>query len=146
MKQLETHRSRWSCLEPAETMAVNLPGTLGAYKFVDGMFSAVTGEQRTSLHFIPLPPASGGITQKKWSIDNFPMPIDCYTTDPSSDLLIVYEDQSSEHSRYVVSLQPGRTRGWLILCRQDSSSHPSRLRRGGTSKSCFANYRTPGGR
>ena len=98
-KQLESHGSRWSCLEPAEEMPVDLFGALGAYELMGGVFSTVTGEERKSLRFIRLPSVSRGITQKEWRIDDFPMPIDCYATDPSSDLLIVYEDQSSTHSR-----------------------------------------------
>ena len=99
MNQLRTSWSGWSSLEPAARTVVNLPGTLGVSKLVGGVFSIVTGEQGTNLRFIRLPSASRGITQKEWTIDDFPMPIDCYATDPSSDLLIVYEDQSSTHSR-----------------------------------------------
>ena len=101
MKQLQTHWSRWSRLESAEEQpaVVSLPGTPGLRNLVGGVFSAVTGEERTSLHFIRLPSSSRGIVQEKWIINNFPMPIDCYAIDPSSDLLIVYEDQSGEHSR-----------------------------------------------
>ena len=95
MAQLQTHWSRWSCLESAERTDVTLSGTLGAYEFMGGVFSTVTGEERRSMHFIRLPSASRGITQKEWTVDGFPMPIDCYATDPSSDLLIVYEDQSA---------------------------------------------------
>ena len=99
MEQLETHRSRWSCLKQAETTVVDVPGTPGLSNLVGGVFSVVTGEQRTSLHFIRLPSSSRGIAQEEWIINDFQMPIECYATDPSSDLLIVYEDQSSEHSR-----------------------------------------------
>ena len=99
MKQLETHRSRWSHLERAEKIDIDVPGTPGLSNLVGGVFSVVTGEQRTSLHFIRLPSSSRGIAQEEWIIDDLQMPIDYYTTDPSSDLLIVYEDQSSEHSR-----------------------------------------------
>ena len=154
-EQVEAQWSRWSRLQPAETTTVNLCGTLGANEFVGGVFSTVVGEKSTSLRFIRLPSSSRGIAQEEWTLNNLPMPINGYTTDPTSDLLIVYEDQStstdtestSEVPQYVVShTRPGRTWGRLILYRQDSPPHPSRLRREGTSKSCFANYRTPGGR
>ena len=74
---------------------VGLVGALGAYELMGGVFSTVTGEERTNLRFIRLPSASRGITQDEWRIDDFPMPILCYATDPSADLLIVYEDQSA---------------------------------------------------
>ena len=95
LEQLEAHGLRWGCLEPAEEKPVGLVGALGAYELMGGVFSTVTGEERTSLRFIRLPSASRGITQKEWRIDDFPMPIVCYATDPSADLLIVYEDQSA---------------------------------------------------
>ena len=86
---------------------MKLSGTLGANEFVGGVFSTVVGEKRTSLHFIRLPSVSRGITQEEWTLNNLQMPIDGYTTDPSSDVLIVYEDQRVTHSRYVIPLQPG---------------------------------------
>lgn len=97
--QLQTHWSRWSRLDPAERTVVKLSGTLGANEFVGGVFSTVVGEQRTSLHFIRLPSVSRGITQEEWTLDDLQMPIDGYTTDPSSDVLIVYEDQKIARSR-----------------------------------------------
>jgi hypothetical protein len=99
MDRLRVSWSHWSRLEPAERTVVNLFGTLGVGKLVGGVFSIVTGKERTGLHFIRLPSVSRRITQKEWRIDDFSMPIDCYATDPSSDLLIVYEDQGSTHSR-----------------------------------------------
>ena len=146
MDQLRTSWSRWSRLEPTERTVVNLSGTLGVSKLVGGVFSIVTGEKQTSLRFIRLPSASRGITQKEWIINNFSMPIGCYAIDPSSDLLVVYEDQISTHYRLVVSLQLGRDRGRLIPCLQDSSPRPPRLQREGPSKSGYANYRAPDGR
>lgn len=109
--QLQTYWSRWSRLEPAERTVVKLSGVLGANEFVGGVFSTVVGEQRTSLHFIRLPSVSRGITQEEWTLDNLQIPVDGYTTDPSSDVLIVYEDQRIAHSRYVLSLQLGNNRG-----------------------------------
>lgn len=97
--QLDTYWSRWSRLEPAERTVVKLCGTLGANEFVGGVFSTVVGEQRTSLHFIRLPSISRGIMQEEWTLDDLQMPVDGYTTDPSSDVLIVYEDQRIAHSR-----------------------------------------------
>jgi len=97
--QLQTYWSRWSRLEPAETTVVKLSGALGANEFVGGVFSTVVGEQRNMLHFIRLPSVSRGITQEEWTLGNLQMSIDGYTTDPSSDVLIVYEDQSFSHSR-----------------------------------------------
>ena len=38
----------------------------------------------------------------EWTLDDLQMPTDSYTTDPSSDVLIVCEDQSNTHSRYMV--------------------------------------------
>ena len=99
MDQLRTHWSRWSLLEPAETTVVNVSGTPGLRNLVGGVFSVVTGEQRKSLHFIRLPSSSRGIIQEEWIIDNFPVPIVCYAIDPSSDLLIVHEDQRDTNSR-----------------------------------------------
>jgi len=97
--QLRTHLSRWSRLEPAEITVVKLPGPLGDHKILGGVFSMVVGEQLTRLHFIRLPSASRGITQEEWALDNLHIPIDGYVTDPSSDVLIVYQDQSTAHSR-----------------------------------------------
>ena len=97
--QLHAYWSRWSRLEPAERTVVKLSGALGANEFVGGVFSTVVGEQRTSLHFIRLPSVSRGIMQEEWTLDDLEIPIDGYTTDPSSDVLIVYEDQRSAHSR-----------------------------------------------
>lgn len=91
--QLHTYWSRWSRLEPAERTFVKLSGTLGANEFVGGVFSTVVGEERTSLHFIRLPSVSRGITQEEWTLHDIQAPIDGYTTDPSSDVLIVFEDQ-----------------------------------------------------
>jgi len=97
--QLETYWSRWSRLEPAERTVVKLSGNLGANEFVGGVFSTVVGEQRTSLYFLRLPSVSRGITQEEWTLHNLQMPVDGYTTDPSSDVLIVYEDQRTAYSR-----------------------------------------------
>lgn len=97
--QLIAHCSRWSRLEPAETTVVKLFEPLGDYKLLGGVFSIVVGEQRTRLRFIRLPSVSRGITQEEWALDNLQISIDGYTTDPSSDVLIVYQDQSITHSR-----------------------------------------------
>ena len=97
--QLQSYWSRWTRLEPAERATVNLCGTLGANEFVGGVFSTVVGEQRTSLHFIRLPSISRGIAQEEWTLNNLPIPINDHTTDPASDLLIVYEDQISAHNQ-----------------------------------------------
>ena len=105
--QLQTYWSRWSRLEPAEKTVVKLSGTLGANEFVGGVFSTVVGEQRKCLHFIRLPSVSREITQEEWTLHDLQMPIDGYTTDPSSDVLIVYEDQVIAHSRQANSLQLG---------------------------------------
>ena len=99
LDQLHAYWSRWSRLEPAERTVVKLSGTLGSNYFTGGVFSTVVGEQRTKLHFIRLPSISRGITQEEWTLENLQMPIDAYITDPSSDVLIVYEDQSIAHSR-----------------------------------------------
>lgn len=103
--QLRTHWSRWNRLEPAEKTVVKLSGVLGANEFVGGVFSTVVGEQRTSLHFIRLPSVSRGIKQEEWTLNKLGMPIDGYTTDPSADVLIVYEDQRVIYSRYAVPLE-----------------------------------------
>ena len=97
--QLRTYWSRWSCLEPAETTVVKLSGALGDNEFVGGVFSTVVGEQRTTLLFIRLPSVSRAIVQEEWTLDNLQIPIDSYTTDPSTDVLIVYQDQCITHSR-----------------------------------------------
>ena len=126
--QLREHWSRWSRLEPAERTVVNLPGVLGANEFVGGVFSTVVGEQHTSLYFIRLPSVSRGIKQKEWSLINFGMPIDGYTTDPSADVLIVYEDQRVTHSRYVISPDPERhLLDWCSSCWQDTLAHSPRV-------------------
>lgn len=83
---------------------MKLSGMLGANEFVGGVFSTVVGEQRASLHFIRLPSVSRGIKQKEWTLNGLEMTIDGYTTDPSSDVLIVYEDQRVMCSRYVTPL------------------------------------------
>lgn len=103
--QLRTYWSRWSRLEPAEVTVVKLSGILGANEFVGGVFSTVVGEQRTSLHFVRLPSVSRGIKKEEWSLDNLEMSVDGYTTDPSSDVLIVYEDQRTTNSRCVVPIR-----------------------------------------
>ena len=99
LDQLRTYWSRWGRLEPAETTVVKLSGPLGKYELLGGVFSIVVGEQRTRLRFIRLPSVSRGIMQEEWTLDNLQIPIDGYITDPSSDVLIVYQDQSIEHSR-----------------------------------------------
>jgi len=99
LDQLRTYWSRWSRLEPAETTVVELSGPLGKHQLLGGVFSIVVGEQRTRLRFIRLPSVSRGIAQEEWYLDNLQIPIDGYITDPSSDLLIVYQDQSIAHSR-----------------------------------------------
>ena len=109
--QLHNYWSPWNRLEPAERTAVNLCGTMGTNEFVGGVFSTAVGEKRTSLHFIRLPSISRGITQEEWTLNNLSMPIDGYSTDPTSDLLIVYEDQRFAYSRSVISLQLGNYRG-----------------------------------
>ena len=76
-------------------MVIDLSGDFGAYELVGGVFSTVTGEERTRLRFLRLPSACRRITREEWIIDGFPIPIDCYATDPSANLLIVYEDQSA---------------------------------------------------
>ena len=78
---------------------MKLSGVLGDNEFVTGVFSTVVGERRNNLHFIRLPSVSRGITQEEWTLNDLQMPIDGYTIDPSSDVLIVYEDQSISHSR-----------------------------------------------
>jgi len=97
--QLRTYWSRWSRLEPAETTVVKLSGALGANEIVGGVFSTVVGEERTKLHFIRLPSVSRGIAQEEWTLDNLQIPINGYTTDPSTDVLIMYQDQSIVHSQ-----------------------------------------------
>lgn len=87
---------------------MNLSGALGANEFVGGVFSTVVGEKRTSLCFIRLPSISRGIKQEEWTLVDLGMPIDGYTTDPSADVLIVYEDQRVAHSRYVIHPDPER--------------------------------------
>ena len=104
--QLDAYWSRWSRLQPAETTIVKLSGPLGDYKLLGGVFSTVVGEQRTRLRFIRLPSISRGIMQEEWTLDNLQIPVDGYITDPSSDVLIVYQDQSTTHSRQVPSLHP----------------------------------------
>ena len=84
---------------------MKLSGILGANEFVGGVFSTVVGEQRTSLHFVRLPSVSRGIKKEEWSLDNLEMSVDGYTTDPSSDVLIVYEDQRTTNSRCVVPIR-----------------------------------------
>ena len=86
-------------MQPAERKVVKLSGTLGANEFVGGVFSTVVGAKRTSIHFIRLPSISRGIMQEEWTLEDLQMPVDGYTTDPSSDVLIVYEDQRIAHSR-----------------------------------------------
>jgi hypothetical protein len=103
--QLRTYWSRWDRLEPAEKTVVKLSGVLGANEFVGGVFSTVVGDKRTSLHFIRLPSVSRGIKQEEWTLDKLEMSIDGYTTDPSADVLIVYEDQRVINSRYVTPLE-----------------------------------------
>ena len=78
---------------------MKLPGILGGSEFVGGVFSTVVGERRTTLHFIQLLSISRGITQKEWALNDLQIPIDGYTFDPSSDVLIVCEDQRIFHSR-----------------------------------------------
>ena len=97
--QLRAYWSRWSRLEPAETTVVKLSGPLGDYELLGGVFSTVVGEQRTRLRFIRLPSVSRGIAQEEWTLDNLQIPIDGYITDPSSDVLIVYQDLHIAHSR-----------------------------------------------
>jgi hypothetical protein len=98
-EQLDAYWSRWDCLNPAGGTVVKLSGILGANEFVGGVFSTVVGEHRTSLHFIRLPSISRGVNQEEWVLNNLETPIDGYTTDPSSDVLIVYEDQRTMCSR-----------------------------------------------
>ena len=78
---------------------MRLPGELGTNQFVGGVFSTVVGRERTTLHFIRLPSISRGIAQEEWTLDNLPVPIDGYSTDPSSDVLIVCEDLVFAQSR-----------------------------------------------
>ena len=59
----------------------------------------------TSLHFVRLPSVSRGIKKEEWYLDNLEMSVDGYTTDPSSDVLIVYEDQRTTNSRCVVPIR-----------------------------------------